>query len=532
MVFESPSLPAAADSPIWTQRLLRLLAGVLVFRVVYLFTAVDFELSGDEAYYWDWGRRLDWCYYSKPPLIGWLMGLVGRLSGDKWWAVRITSTLFGTVSMGLLFLLGKRLYDARTGFFAALLLLLSPANVLANFALTIDAPLLLCWTAALIVFWKALNQPQSVSAWIWLSLIVGVGTLAKQMMLAFPGAMLVFVLSNPSHRSLIKRPAFWFCILGSLAFLSPMLWWNAQHHGVTLGHMAEHFNHKELGFIGTVGQFLTFPCLQAAMFSPITWGVLVASMVIGMRSWTSLDPRQDYLLSFSAPALIVFVILAMRQNIGPNWPAVFYLPLFVLAPAMAANHARLGVWMQRGLKLGAALTVIAYLYLPLIGPLGLKGKKGFDPFEAMRGWQEAALGVQKFWPEMLHPEHTFVVVLDHRRFASQMAFNMPSHPFVYRWNEDSKIESQYEVWPSFADKVGWDCFLIYPDSDDDNYEKKPLSPSIRHAFDKYHKLGDVNVDIGHGVRRSFQVFQLKRMQHYPVAEPADAVANPSPAIKK
>jgi hypothetical protein len=268
------------------------------------------------------------------------------------------------------------------------------------------------------------------------------------------------------------------------------------------------------------------------MFSPITWGVLVASMIIGLRSWKTLDIKQRFLLAFSAPGLAVVLVMALRQNIGPNWPAVYYLPLFILAPAMASNHARLAVWMHRGLKLGAALVLIAYLYLPLIGPLGLKGKKGLDPFEPMRGWQEAALQVQKFWPEMLHPEHTFVVVLDHRRFASQMAFNMPSHPFVYRWNEDGKIESQYEIWPSFADKIGWDCFLIYPDSEDDHYAKKNLVPSIRHAFDINHKLGDVNVDIGHGVRRSFQVYQLKRLRHYPVAEPKDAPENPPPAPAK
>ena len=170
--------PLPADSFVWTRRFCWLMAGTLVFRLAYLFTAVDFQLSGDEAYYWDWGRRLDWCYYSKPPLIGWLMGLVGRLSGDKWWAVRLTATLLGTVSLSLLFLLGKQLYNARTGFFAALLLLLTPANLMANFALTIDAPLLSCWTAALIVFWKAIVHPRSASVWLSLTLIVVIGTLA------------------------------------------------------------------------------------------------------------------------------------------------------------------------------------------------------------------------------------------------------------------------------------------------------------------------------------------------------------------
>ena len=51
----------------------RLIISVTILRVVYLFI-FPLGLVGDESYYWEWGRNLDWGYYSKPPLIGWLMG--------------------------------------------------------------------------------------------------------------------------------------------------------------------------------------------------------------------------------------------------------------------------------------------------------------------------------------------------------------------------------------------------------------------------------------------------------------------------
>ena len=127
-------MPAPSHESLWTRRFLWLLAGVLAFRVIYLFVVVDFQLSGDEAYYWDWGRRPDWCYYSKPPLIGWLMGALRVIFGYQWWAVRLAAIGLGSVSLTLLFLLGRRLFDARTGFVAALLFLLTPANAAANFA--------------------------------------------------------------------------------------------------------------------------------------------------------------------------------------------------------------------------------------------------------------------------------------------------------------------------------------------------------------------------------------------------------------
>ena len=55
----------------WDRHFGGLLLGVVLFRLVYVcFFVRQFDLAGDEAYYWDWGRRLDWGYFSKPPMIG------------------------------------------------------------------------------------------------------------------------------------------------------------------------------------------------------------------------------------------------------------------------------------------------------------------------------------------------------------------------------------------------------------------------------------------------------------------------------
>ena len=41
-------------------------------RLAALF-ATPLELYPDEAQYWLWSRTLDWGYYSKPPMIAWLI---------------------------------------------------------------------------------------------------------------------------------------------------------------------------------------------------------------------------------------------------------------------------------------------------------------------------------------------------------------------------------------------------------------------------------------------------------------------------
>lgn len=244
--------------------------GVVVFRLIYLFTAIDFQRAVRSPISGIGAASPDWCYYELP-MIGWLMGLVRVLFGYKWWALRLGCSL-GTCSMVMLFVLGRTMFNARVGFFAAVMLLCSPANMAANFLFTVDGPLVV-WVSALVFFWQAAQAPEFSMRWVWLTLAIGFGTLTKQMMLVFPVLMILFAALVPAHKGLLKRPAFWLSIAGSLLFLTPPLWWNYQHNGVTFSHMTEHFHHDDVGILGTAEQVLRFPVLQSVLYSPLTWGV-------------------------------------------------------------------------------------------------------------------------------------------------------------------------------------------------------------------------------------------------------------------
>src|SRR5688500_18378994 len=47
------------------------------------------DFSGDEAHYWDWSRQLDLSYYSKCPLVAYLIRASCSIFGDTMWAVRL-----------------------------------------------------------------------------------------------------------------------------------------------------------------------------------------------------------------------------------------------------------------------------------------------------------------------------------------------------------------------------------------------------------------------------------------------------------
>ncbi len=112
--------PASATAELATVPLLMVaLLGLLAIRLVALyFNATD--LFFDEAQYWTWSREPAFGYYSKPPLVAALIGAASAVCGDGTFCVRVASPLLHTVTAGLVFLIGRRLYDERVGFWAAL----------------------------------------------------------------------------------------------------------------------------------------------------------------------------------------------------------------------------------------------------------------------------------------------------------------------------------------------------------------------------------------------------------------------------
>ena len=50
-----------------------LILGVAALRLVYLAHDCPLDLAPDEAHYWDWSRHLDSSYYSKGPLVAYLL---------------------------------------------------------------------------------------------------------------------------------------------------------------------------------------------------------------------------------------------------------------------------------------------------------------------------------------------------------------------------------------------------------------------------------------------------------------------------
>jgi len=154
-----------------------MIAGLFAFRLMLMISS-PLNLHGDEAQYWAWAQSLDWGYFTKPPMIAWVIAATTALFGDAEWAVRLSSPILHSLTAFMIFRTARFIFDARTGFWAALIYLLMPAVWLSSGLVTTDVPLLLCWITALNA-WFHLREGAHWGYAIQFGAALGLGLLSK-----------------------------------------------------------------------------------------------------------------------------------------------------------------------------------------------------------------------------------------------------------------------------------------------------------------------------------------------------------------
>ena len=219
-------------SAIYTKRLsgdpygrwsLAAICAVMLCQVAFLVFGCDWDLCNDEAEYWAWSRQLDWSYWSRGPLIAWLIrlatellgGMSVKLTGSLMLAVRLPAVLLGGLTAwGVFRLASLTTGHRRPAMMAVLLLPAIPVLAIGGVLITSDTPLVCCWTWAAVWTYRAVRSQQT-RAWIAAGLIGAVGVWAKYSFLAFLASVGLFLLVQPGV-STPARPAW---LLGDVALM-------------------------------------------------------------------------------------------------------------------------------------------------------------------------------------------------------------------------------------------------------------------------------------------------------------------------
>ena len=189
--------------------------------------AATFPITGDEAYYIQWGRNLDWGYYDQTPMIGWWTWFLQQVSTNLLW-LRLPVILLS----GWIALLGVRMLSralARRGenndlaYAAMSIYLLHPVHVLPIF-LAMDVPLLFFTALALERFSR---EGLKRGDYLWVGAWLGLAFLSKYFAVLM-GLAFVLALILRSGPRMAFAPVAWM-MLGALPFVFINVYWNSQN---------------------------------------------------------------------------------------------------------------------------------------------------------------------------------------------------------------------------------------------------------------------------------------------------------------
>lgn len=433
----------------------------------------------DEAQYWDWSREPAWGYYSKPPLVAWLIGASTAVFGDSVLGVRLLIMLLYPLTA---LLVGRLAEDLRPGAgpVAALVFISLPISGLLGMFATTDAPLLLTWALAAWALWRA-QTTDGLRWWALLGVAAGLGVLAKYTAAAFSLTALIALWAVPGPRRGLGRAGPWVAAAIALLLIAPNLWWNAQMGFPTLQHTADITTRSSRG--GGLAAALEFIAGQAAILGPVgAWYALAgvrrlrsaahahppasASLTSGRAADQPLPAGAGaYLLALTLPLLGVAVLQAFRASAHINWAAPAHvgsvlLAVVALMPAGGLRRRALAVLVGSNL----ALTLLVAHLPDLARATGATLPSRLDVFVRMRGWDRAFAELEARLPELAQPGT--IVLSDDRLLLTEAAYQWRA--FNVRpvaWNPEGGVRDHYELTTRFAPRPGQPIVLLARDGE-------------------------------------------------------------------
>jgi len=305
-------------------RILFPLVLILFLQKLIALNFTNFNLFGDEAQYWLWSQDLDYGYFSKPPLLAWVIALYSSVFGDSFFSLKIMPSFTYIFTAWAVYNLCKNIgLKKESSLECSLLFLLIPAVSFSSFILSTDIILLLFWTLALnqLVVIRKFNNFKN---FLMFGIFIGLAFLSKYAAIYFIICLIIYILLDQDFRMFFFKNfsgflLSFFCIF---IILLPNLIWNINNSWVTLQHTSDNANFENIK-INLIRGF-EFIFIQILILGPL----LFIGGILNYKKFV-LDERQKLLLIFSLPIFFIVLIEAIIVRANANWAAPGFISLFI-----------------------------------------------------------------------------------------------------------------------------------------------------------------------------------------------------------
>jgi len=474
----------------------------------YLTHDCPIDLSGDEAQYWDWSRHLDLAYYSKGPMVAYIIHASCAVLGDTMPAVRLPALILAIGTAICTYWLTRKLFGSdRLALGAVVLGAIVPMYTAGGMLMTIDPPLFFFWALATCLAAAAIFEHRNW-AWPLAGIVAGLGVLTKYAMLLWPPFVLLFLWLDPTSRPKFKTPGPWAMLLIAFLFLIPVGIWNARHSWVSLHHVAGQTGTDSTGGLGR-GNLLAFVGAQFGAVNPALAVILIWSVIDTLRSPASEPHRRAmrYLLVIGGSLFVLCLLDSLRAKVQVNWPAPAYFTLLILTAYFIATHwKQTRIWFIAAVVFGVSIQplladltrlypVVAWVdrTFPRKSGVPRLRVKNVDMEYKLRGMNDPFATTVNLQLQKLPPGA--FVLCEAYEDASELAFYLPGHPKTYfagsYWTDVSvrRRWTQFDLWP--------DRSLDQPElfGKDAIYIGHAGYAPLKESFTTMQRLPDINISV-------------------------------------
>jgi 4-amino-4-deoxy-L-arabinose transferase-like glycosyltransferase len=430
------------------------LAAILAITLVRIVVLIlsPLELYPDEAQYWWWAQTPDWGYFSKPPMIAWVIWLTSHVFGNAEWALRVSSPLLHGLTALFVFGIGRRTFNGQIGLWSALAYLTTPGVSYSSGLVSTDVPLLLFWAIALYAFLRAAEN----NGWLWVvvcGISVGLGLEAKYAMLYFVLGAVVAAVLVPRLRPLVFGQKGAVILAIGLLLLLPNILWNTAHGFPTVAHTESNadWGHARYSLINTV-EFLAG---QFGVLGPILFAGLLYALWLLWRDSERPAPRL-ILAAFCAPALALITVQSFISEANANWAATAYVATVPLSVA-----ALLTIWGGRALWVSFAIDGLAMVILWIVlasPPFADRIGQG-NAFKREEGWRKLGDAVTT---QAHRTKYDAIVAANRSIMAEILYYARTNSTPMKMWDSDRQVHDHFQMTMRLEPSAGRFLVVIVP----------------------------------------------------------------------
>lgn len=347
---------------------------VLISLIIRAFLASILEFGNDEVYYWTYALYPDLSHFDHPPMVGYLIQLFTlNLNLDSELFIRLGAVLLGTFNTWLIFLIGKNIRDALTGFYAALLYTSSLyAFIIAGTFILPDTPQLTFWLVTIYFLLNSINGLPSKKAGNYLmlaGLAAGLALASKYTSVFLMGGAFLYVLFF--NRKWFGRWEIYAAFLLALIPFIPAFWWNYNNDFISFTFQSDRVGIFDAGLRGDF--FFTELGGQMLYNNPVNFVIGALAIISFFRKTPFINKEKGRLIILlSLPLIMLFLFFSLFRHTLPHWTGPAWTTIILLSAAWLREN---GVGKPR-IKLIPSSVVSALSLLLIVIVLGLMQIKG------------------------------------------------------------------------------------------------------------------------------------------------------------